>query len=86
VQRGSLVRSRGALVTAGAAVFLVLLPAATAAAAPTPRGCQEFGLNVSGLATTLGADFGATASGVATLFPGAFPVLVVHPEQTALCG
>ena len=54
-------------------------------AAPTQGGCKAFGQNVAGLATALGPVFGATASTVATSGPGAFPRLVVHPEQAALC-
>ena len=48
-------------------------------------GCQAFGGNVAGLAQTLGADFGATASGLASSAPAAFPTMVVMPEQAALC-
>jgi len=63
-----------------------LVVAAPAAAVPrSSGGCAAFGGNVAGLATALGADFGAAASSVATLRPQAFPDLVVHPEQSALC-
>jgi hypothetical protein len=72
--------SLAALVTAALAVT----PAAHAAA-PTDGGCAAFGANVSGLATTLGPVFGATASGVASSAPGAFPDRVVHTEQDTLC-
>ena len=65
---------------------LVLLPAATTAAAPGPGGCQDFGGNVSGLAATFGAGFGALASSVASDAPHAFPDRVVHPEQEEFCG
>jgi hypothetical protein len=68
-----------------ATAFLVLAPTATASAQPTPGGCQAFGGNVSDLATLLGPVFGATASGVAGSAPGAFPTVVVVPEQDALC-
>jgi hypothetical protein len=77
------VRIRRALVTGGAALALVLGPAATAGAAP--GGCQAFGQNVAFLGSTLGPDFGATASSVARIAPGAFPALVVRPEQEAFC-
>ena len=61
------------------------IAAQSVGAQPTSGGCQAFGNNVAGLAQTLGAEFGATASSVASLFPTAFPTLVVHPEQAALC-
>ncbi|WP_336032744.1 hypothetical protein [Geodermatophilus sp. FMUSA9-8] len=70
------------LVVAGTAGLLALAPGVAAAA---PGGCKAFGQNVAGLAQTLGPAFGATASTVATSGPGAFPTLVVHPEQQALC-
>lgn len=70
-------------------VMLVLVLAlATPAGATEPRppgGCAAFGANVATLATTLGADFGAAASLVATTAPQAFPTTVVFPEQAQLC-
>lgn len=67
--------------------LLVLAYAAPAGAAEhrSPSGCAAFGANVAHLATTLRADFGATASSVASLAPEAFPTLVVFPEQAELC-
>jgi hypothetical protein len=56
-----------------------------AAQAPAHGSCAAFGGNVARLATTLGPLFGATASGVASSGPAAFPTLVVAPEQAALC-
>jgi len=47
--------------------------------------CAAFGANVASLATTLGPIFGSTASVVASSTPGAFPTLVVAPEQEAFC-
>ncbi len=73
------------LITAGAAGVLVLAPAAAASAASQTSGCKDFGQNVSNLATTLGPDFGATASEVASSGPKAFPTAVVKPEQSVLC-
>ena len=73
------------LVVAGTAGLLALAPGVASAAPPTPGGCQAFGQNVSDLARSPLVDFGATASGVASLRPRAFPDLVVHPEQAALC-
>lgn len=68
------------------AVGAILLTAPGAAAqAPEHGSCAEFGGNVAGLATTLGPIFGATASGVASSGPAAFPTLVVAPEQAAFC-
>ena len=78
-------RSRHAVVSLGAALALVLLPAATASAVPGTGGCEAFGRNVANLATTLGPVFGATASSVAKSAPQAFPELVVRPEQETLC-
>jgi len=70
------------------AVALGILGAATPASASEtrPGGCAAFGDNVATLATTLGEDFGATASSVASSAPGAFPTMVVHAEQAELCG
>jgi hypothetical protein len=68
------------------AVGAVALTSPVAAAqAPHHSSCAAFGSNVAGLATTLGPVFGATASGVASSGPAAFPTLVVAPEQAALC-
>lgn len=61
-----------------------IMPATAAEAAP--GGCKAFGENVAGLAIGLGAEFGATASSVASSGPQAFPNAVVKPEQAALCG
>ena len=72
-------------VVAGTAGLLALAPG-VASAAPGPGGCKAFGQNVSTLASTLGADFGATASGVASSGPKAFPTSVVRPEQLERCG
>ena len=68
----------------GIVTAVVLAPPAEAAA-PAGGGCAAFGANVADLATTLGPVFGATASGVATSGPAAFPTNVVGPEQAALC-
>ena len=62
-----------------------LMAAQSVGAQPTSAGCQAFGNNVAGLARTLGGEFGASASSVATRFPKAFPTLVVKPEQATLC-
>jgi hypothetical protein len=60
--------------------------AAAPSASAEPHGsCAAFGANVAGLARSLGPEFGATASGVASSAPRAFPTLVVHPEQASLC-
>ncbi|PWW21221.1 hypothetical protein JD79_00349 [Geodermatophilus normandii] len=75
--------ARRTLVVIAGTVGLALLAPGTASAAP--GGCQAFGENVAGLATSLGARFGANASGAARLFPGAFPAIVVHPEQERFC-
>jgi hypothetical protein len=77
--------SRRTLISLAAGV-LCLASAPASSAQPAQHGsCAAFGANVSGLARTLGADFGATASGVATSAPRAFPTVVVHPEQNAFC-
>jgi hypothetical protein len=78
-------RARRILGTVGAAGLLALVPGGVAHAAPSSGGCQDFGRSVSFLARTLGAGFGANASFAATRFPGAFPELVVVPEQDAAC-
>ena len=68
------------------AVGAVALTSPVAAAqAPEHGSCAAFGANVAGLASTLGPLFGATASGVASSSPAAFPTVVVRPEQAALC-
>ena len=77
--------TRRVLVTGGAALALACVPAASASAAPTSGGCQAFGQNVAFLGSTLGPVFGATASSVARIAPGAFPAVVVHPEQAQFC-
>ena len=64
---------------------VVLTPPVAAAQAPEHGSCAPFGGNVAGLATTLGPLFGATASGVASSGPAAFPTFVVAPEQAAFC-
>jgi hypothetical protein len=70
----------------GATGLLILAPAGTASAEPGSGGCQAFGASVATLATSLGAQFGANASFVATNFgPRAFPEMVVQPEQDAAC-
>jgi hypothetical protein len=43
-------------------------------------GCQDFGQNIAGLATTYGPVFGETASGSAPLYD------TVEEEQETLCG
>jgi hypothetical protein len=64
---------------------LALTSPVAAAQAPEHGSCAAFGANVAGLATTLGPIFGATASGVASSSPAAFPTLVVAPEQATFC-
>jgi hypothetical protein len=72
--------------TAIVAGIALALPASTLAQpVPDHASCAAFGANVATLAQTLGPVFGATASNVATSGPAAFPALIVHPEQTALC-
>jgi hypothetical protein len=75
-------RTISTIVAVGA---VALTPTAAAAQAPAHGSCAAFGANVAGLARTLGPAFGATASGVASSGPAAFPTLVVAPEQAALC-
>jgi hypothetical protein len=77
----------GTLTIAAATGLFALAASAGAAARPVPEhgSCAGFGANVADLARTLGADFGSTASGVASSAPRAFPELVVRPEQEALC-
>lgn len=75
---------RGVVVLA--ATGLALVPATGASADGLPGGCRAFGQqDVAALATGLGPVFGATASGVASSAPGAFPALVVGPEQARFC-
>jgi hypothetical protein len=77
--------SRACIVVVATAL-LALAPGATASATPGSGGCQTFGQSVAGLAASLGPQFGANASSVATRFgPRAFPEMVVHPEQDAAC-
>lgn len=73
-------RRRTTLTLAVAAALAVGAPAAA-----DPGGCQAFGQNVGDLAQMLGGAFGDAASTVASSAPQAFPTLVVHPEQDALC-
>ena len=72
-----------AMFAVSAACALAATPVASAQG--TTGGCKAFGNNVAGLAQDLGADFGTTASGAARAFPGAFPALVVMPEQETFC-
>jgi len=74
---------RKAAVVSTAVLGAMLLSAP--AHATEPNGCAVFGARVAGLAMALGSDFGATASGVATSEPAAFPNIVVHPEQELYC-
>lgn len=77
---------RKAILTAAAVGLLTNVAAAPASAEPpTKGGCQDFGANVASLGRTLGGQFGATASGVASSGPQAFPTFIVFPEQAALC-
>lgn len=80
--------NRAACVALSVLASVVLAtPASGASGVDADRGgCAAFGGNVAMLATALGPAFGETASSVATFGPGAFPALVVHPEQDALCG
>ncbi|MPV38817.1 hypothetical protein [Georgenia subflava] len=68
-----------------AGTLIVTTTTATAAPPDGSAGCAAFGANVSELAQTLGPQFGANASAVATSGPGAFPEVVVRPEKAALC-
>lgn len=66
--------------------LLTAFASAPASAEPvTEGGCQDFGANVAFLGQTLGGQFGAIASGVASSGPQAFPTFVVFPEQADLC-
>ena len=73
------------IAVSGLMAVCTLVAAPVASAQRPAGGCKAFGNNVAALAQGLGADFGATASGVARAFPGAFPALVVMPEQEAFC-
>jgi hypothetical protein len=67
-------------------IALCAVPTTALADPPVQHAsCAAFGANVAMLGQLLGADFGATASSVATSGPGNFPALVVRPEQAALC-
>ena len=77
------IRTISTIVATGAVALTS--PVAAAAQAPRHGSCAAFGANVADLATTLGPAFGATASGVASSGPAAFPTLVVAPEQADLC-
>lgn len=76
---------RGAIIAAAGTLTTLIAAAPASAEPPTAGGCAAFGQHVAGLATDLGAAFGATASSVATIGPRAFPTLVVHPEQERFC-
>lgn len=77
---------RSRLIAVSGVLTVCTLVGAPAVGAQHPAGgCRAFGNHVATLARGLGADFGATASGVARAFPGAFPLLVVMPEQQAFC-
>ena len=77
----------GSLTVTAATGLLALAATTNTSTQPVPEhgSCAAFGANVANLARTLGAEFGATASGVASCRPGAFRTVVVHPEQAALC-
>jgi hypothetical protein len=77
-------RTKKISLTLAVATLGVAAPEA-AGQAPEHGGCAAFGANVAGLATALGPIFGATASGVASSAPEAFPTLVVAPEQAVFC-
>jgi hypothetical protein len=78
---------RTAILTIAGVGAALGLGAAQASAQPEPghSSCAAFGDNVAFLATSLGPVFGATASGVASSGPKAFPTFVVGPEQARLC-
>ena len=73
------------LTIAGVGAALGFSAQASAQPEPGHASCAAFGENVAFLATSLGPAFGATASGVASSGPKAFPTLVVGPEQADLC-
>lgn len=60
------------LAAAALALPLIVFSAAAAHAEPAQGGCQQFGKHVSGLAQSLGAEFGGTARSVASSVPGAY--------------
>ncbi len=68
-----------------AAAVLIGLAALPGQASAASGGCAAFGQHVASLATALGPTFGATASGVASSAPAAFPNGVVKPEQASFC-
>lgn len=78
---------RRPLITTAAATVLLVAPATAASADPGSGGCQAFGQHVSFLATTMFPEgqFGENARMVATSGPGAFPAVIVNPEQDAAC-
>jgi hypothetical protein len=76
---------RTVFMVAAAGSMLTLLALPASAEPRTQGGCQAFGRQVALLGQTLGRDFGATASGVASSGPQALPTAVVFPEQAALC-
>jgi hypothetical protein len=80
-------RARMLTVAAATGSLLFAVQPSSGAAQPVADhgSCADFGANVSGLARTLGSDFGGTASMVASSGPGVFPQAVVRPEQAALC-
>ena len=78
-------RARLSIVAITGAALALTAPASAQPPTQPPGGCQAFGQNVAGLATALGGDFGAAASGAASSQPGGIVTLVVAPEQTALC-
>src|SRR4051794_18594151 len=75
-------RRRAAATIGAAAVGSAFsAPSATADTPGLSGGSRAFGTNVAVLATTPGPVFGATASGVASSAPRAFPAVVVGREQ-----
>ncbi|MGY2065601.1 hypothetical protein [Blastococcus sp. SYSU DS0619] len=78
---------RRPLITTAAATVLLVAPTAAASADPGSGGCKAFGQSVSSLANTVfpRGEFGENARMVATSGPGAFPAVVVFPEQDAAC-
>jgi len=80
-------RIRMVQLAVAAGLSLVAVPSTSVAAPPVPDhgSCARFGANVAGLAQSLGGEFGATASMVASSGPGVFPQAVVRPEQADNC-
>lgn len=74
------------IAAAALALPLIVFSAPPAQAEPAQGGCQQFGKYVSGLAQSLGAEFGGTARSVANSAPRALPEFVVMPLQEAFCG